>query len=92
MKELETTELTFIEKLRWHWNKLRWHLNPFKKEIVNILDISDIEKAAERFDRIYFKKALVIPKSKIEIQSLEWYFNAENVPNQKMLHSVAKTF
>ena len=92
MKELETVELTFIDKLRWNRNKLRWHLKPFKKEIIKILDISDIEKAAERFDKMYFKKAFVIPKSKIEIQPLEWYFNAENVPNQKMLHSVAKTF
>jgi len=92
MKELQTAELTFIEKLRWNWNKLRWNLNPFKKEIVKILDISDVEKAAERFDKMYFKKALVIPKSKIEIQPLEWYFNAENVPNQKMLHTTFDYF
>ncbi len=72
-------------------NKLIWKLNPFKKEIILPLDTSHAEKVAERLYSIY-PNAYKIKKSKFEIQPLEWYFDAENIPNQNMIHDVFDYF
>ena len=72
-------------------NRLIWKVNPFKKEIIQTLDTSHVEKVAERFQRMH-PDSWKIGQSKIEVQPLEWYFNAENIPNQNMIHDVYEYF